>query len=101
MSLGLYITISALIGFLPLVAAVAPRGAASSSSNFHVPAYYPAPYGGWVDTWAGSYSRAKALVDTMTLAEKTNITAGSGLLMGMIRLEAIPRLHSTYQIIPG
>jgi hypothetical protein len=50
--------------------------------GFYVPAYYPAPYGGWVDSWAESYDKAKALVDQMTLAEKTNITAGSGIFMG-------------------
>ncbi|KKF96180.1 putative beta-glucosidase F [Ceratocystis platani] len=44
--------------------------------------YYPAPYGGWVPDWATSYERAKALVDNMTLAEKTNITAGTGIYMG-------------------
>ncbi|KPM42660.1 putative beta-glucosidase F [Neonectria ditissima] len=43
--------------------------------------YYPAPFGGWVDEWKGSYEKAKKLVDSMTLAEKTNITAGSGLFM--------------------
>jgi hypothetical protein len=51
--------------------------------GFYVPSYYPAPYGGWVDSWAESYEKAKDLVDQMTLAEKTNITAGSGIFMGM------------------
>lgn len=50
--------------------------------GFYVPAYYPAPFGGWVDSWADSYDKAKALVDRMTLAEKTNITAGTGIFMG-------------------
>jgi hypothetical protein len=44
--------------------------------------YYPAPYGGWVADWADSYAKAKTLVDRMTLAEKTNITAGTGIYMG-------------------
>ncbi|KAJ0286372.1 hypothetical protein Brms1b_004114 [Colletotrichum noveboracense] len=43
--------------------------------------YYPAPFGGWTADWADSYERAKALVDRMTLAEKTNITSGSGIFM--------------------
>jgi len=47
--------------------------------------YYPAPYGGWVPSWADSYAKAKALVDKMTLAEKTNITSGTGLSMGKTR----------------
>ncbi|OHF02783.1 glycosyl hydrolase family 3 N terminal domain-containing protein [Colletotrichum orchidophilum] len=44
--------------------------------------YYPAPYGGWASDWTDSYRRAKAVVDTMTLAEKTNITSGTGIYMG-------------------
>lgn len=44
--------------------------------------YYPAPYGGWADEWRESYGKAKKLVDSMTLAEKTNITAGTGIFMG-------------------
>lgn len=47
--------------------------------------YYPAPFGGWVESWADSYDRAKLLVDSMTLAEKTNITAGTGIFMGKAR----------------
>lgn len=50
--------------------------------GYYVPPYYPAPYGGWVDSWAESYDKARALVDSMTLAEKTNITAGTGIFMG-------------------
>lgn len=50
--------------------------------GYYVPAYYPAPFGGWVDSWADSYEKARDLVDRMTLAEKTNITAGSGIFMG-------------------
>lgn len=54
----------------------------ASASSFDAPPYYPAPYGGWVDEWRDSYSKAKKLVDSMTLAEKTNITAGTGIFMG-------------------
>ncbi|ROT43219.1 glycosyl hydrolase family 3 N terminal domain-containing protein [Sodiomyces alkalinus F11] len=43
---------------------------------------YPTPYGGWDPDWADSYARAKAIVDEMTLAEKTNITSGTGFFMG-------------------
>lgn len=57
------------------------RGGAEASS-YESPGYYPAPYGGWVDEWKESYGKAKKLVDSMTLAEKTNITAGSGYFMG-------------------
>lgn len=44
--------------------------------------YYPSPHGGWVDEWSESYAKAQSLVEQMTLAEKTNITAGSGYFMG-------------------
>lgn len=44
--------------------------------------YYPAPYTGWVADWSDSVQKAKALVDTMTLAEKANITTGTGIYMG-------------------
>lgn len=54
----------------------------SAAVSYYVPPYYPAPYGGWVADWQDSYAKAKALVDSMTLAEKTNITGGSGIYMG-------------------
>lgn len=40
--------------------------------------YYPAPHGGWTSDWSESYRKASLLVSSLTLAEKTNITAGSG-----------------------
>ncbi|KAM0350667.1 hypothetical protein ACHAPU_003155 [Fusarium lateritium] len=46
--------------------------------------YYPAPYGGWAANWADSYAKAKELVNNMTLAEKTNITSGTGLFMDRV-----------------
>ncbi|KAK2048541.1 glycosyl hydrolase family 3 N terminal domain-containing protein [Colletotrichum somersetense] len=44
--------------------------------------YYPAPYGGWVSDWSAAYEKAKSLVDEMTLAEKSNLTSGTGIYMG-------------------
>lgn len=41
-----------------------------------------APHGGWVPEWSESYRKASLLVSNMTLAEKTNVTAGSGIFMG-------------------
>jgi beta-glucosidase len=67
-------------------AAVVPR----QSAGYVAAPYYPAPYGGWTANWADSYAKAKALVDKMTLAEKTNITAGTGIYMGMITLPFPP-----------
>lgn len=50
--------------------------------GFYAAPYYPTPYGGWEESWKQSYAKAQALVDKMTLAEKTNITGGSGIFMG-------------------
>jgi hypothetical protein len=69
----------ALFNFAALGAGVPAKG----SDGFIAAPYYPAPYGGWVADWADSYAKAKELVDSMTLAEKTNITSGTGIFMGM------------------
>jgi hypothetical protein len=41
-----------------------------------------APHGGWISDWSESFRKASLLVSNMTLAEKTNLTAGSGIFMG-------------------
>lgn len=56
--------------------------AASLPDGYVAAPYYPAPYTGWISSWSDSVQKAKALVDTMTLAEKANITAGTGIYMG-------------------
>ena len=61
-------------------AAVAPRDPVPD--GYVAAPYYPAPHGGWADDWAESYTKAVDLVSRMTLAEKTNITAGTGQFMG-------------------
>lgn len=64
-------------------AVIAPRD--DVPAGYVAAPYYPAPYGGWTSGWSDSYKRAKALVDRMTLAEKTNITSGTGIFMGMLK----------------
>ena len=64
-------------------------GNSNSVSSYVAAPYYPAPYGGWVSSWEQSYSQAKELVDQMTLAEKTNITSGTGIFMGMHSHQAL------------
>nr|WVH32797.1 hydrolase family protein [Trichoderma asperellum] len=64
----------------------------SAAVSYYVPPYYPAPYGGWVADWQESYAKAKALVDSMTLAEKTNITGGTGIYMGSALRVGFPQL---------
>jgi len=39
--------------------------------------------GGTSSSWSTSYSKAAQLVDRMSLAEKVNITTGTGWAMGM------------------
>lgn len=43
--------------------------------------YYPTPNGGWVSAWSEAYAKAQLVVGNMTLAEKVNLTTGTGLLM--------------------
>lgn len=54
----------------------------SVPDSFVAAPYYPTPHGGWTADWADAYTKAHALVSSMTLAEKTNITAGTGYFMG-------------------
>ncbi|KAL3428422.1 beta-glucosidase F [Phlyctema vagabunda] len=51
-------------------------------AGFVAAPYYPAPPGGWIGSWADSYAKAQIVVANMTLAEKVNLTTGTGLLMG-------------------
>ena len=51
-------------------------------AGFSAPPYYPAPNGGWAPNWSAAYAKAAAVVSKMTLAEKVNLTTGTGLLMG-------------------
>lgn len=60
--------------------AIGPRD--KVPEGFYAAPYYPAPHGGWLDSWRDAYARAHALVSQMTLAEKTNITSGVGIFMG-------------------
>ncbi|KAJ8107466.1 hypothetical protein ONZ43_g6726 [Nemania bipapillata] len=52
-------------------------------AGYASPPYYPAPYGGWDSEWSAAYTKAVAMVSRMTVAEKVNITAGTGMYMGM------------------
>ncbi|KAK5798488.1 hypothetical protein VI817_004778 [Penicillium citrinum] len=50
--------------------------------GYNSPAYYPTPHGGWVSDWAEAYEKAYQVVSNMTLAEKVNLTTGTGFFMG-------------------
>lgn len=47
------------------------------------PPWYPTPRGGTAGTWAKSYEKAAKMVSKMTLAEKVNVTTGTGWQMGL------------------
>lgn len=53
----------------------------SVPSGFVAKPYYPTPPGGWVANWTDSYAKAQAIVGNMTLAEKVNLTTGTGYFM--------------------
>ncbi|PHH61793.1 hypothetical protein CDD81_7957 [Ophiocordyceps australis] len=62
--------------------AVALAPWAGLGASFASVAYYPAPHGGWVTEWTESYDKARSMVAKMTLAEKANLTGGTGVFMG-------------------
>lgn len=51
-------------------------------AGYYNPPYYPTPKGGWASEWDDAYAKAAAVVSEMTLAEKVNLTTGTGLYMG-------------------
>ena|SRR3569833_4781309 len=81
-----------LLGCTPSAQAASLHRRDAVPAGYVAQPYYPSPYGGWTSDWADSYAKAWKLVSNMTLAEKTNITAGTGLFMGMYGLsrEGVP-----------
>lgn len=57
------------------------------------PPWYPSPKGGTASTWAASYAKASSLVSRMTLAEKVNVTTGTGWQMGLAVGTTGPATH--------
>jgi beta-glucosidase len=57
------------------------------------PPWYPAPLGGASKNWAESYGKAKKMVERMTLAEKVNVTTGTGWMMGLAVGTNGPAVH--------
>jgi beta-glucosidase len=50
-------------------------------AGYYAAPYYPTPKGGWVSSWANAYTKAQKVVANMTLAEKVNLTTGTGIYM--------------------
>lgn len=78
-----------------LVVADGPVIEQRQSTNYASPDYYPAPKGGWVSDWSAAYQKAQAMVSKMTLAEKVNVTTGTGVEMVCRSLCYLP----TYTIL--
>jgi beta-glucosidase len=87
--------IAMVLFFSPVVlSSVTGRGPREEQSDIHIdrrsalppgyssPDYYPTPNGGWVSDWEDAYARAQQIVSQMTLAEKVNLTSGTGYFMG-------------------
>ena len=53
-----------------------------AAEGYASPPYYPTPPGGWIADWADAYEKAYRVVSNMTLAEKVNLTTGTGFYMG-------------------
>ena len=89
-SIGLYVWISLLIGILSSGLSEAKeidhqddslQARDSLPPGYVASPYYPAPNGGWIPDWSNSYAKAAAIVQNMTLAEKVNLTSGTGYFM--------------------
>jgi beta-glucosidase len=71
-----------ILGLSSVVAGAAIERRDPVPAGYVAAPYYPSPHGGWVSDWTESYRKASLIVSNMTLAEKTNITAGTGIFMG-------------------
>jgi beta-glucosidase-like glycosyl hydrolase len=60
------------------------------------PPWYPSPQGGTVTAWESSYEKAKLMVEKMTLAEKVNVTTGTGWSMQMCVGNTGPALNAGF-----
>ncbi|KAH8886366.1 hypothetical protein GQ53DRAFT_750635 [Thozetella sp. PMI_491] len=57
------------------------------------PPWYPTPPGGTVENWRVAYEKAANMVSKMTLAEKVNVTTGTGWQMGLAVGTNGPAIH--------
>lgn len=69
------------VWLLIVLAAVPAAVGDGVPAGYQSPPYYPTPKGGWLPEWAASYAKAQLVVRDMTLAEKVNLTTGTGLFM--------------------
>ncbi|CAG8959275.1 hypothetical protein HYFRA_00013044 [Hymenoscyphus fraxineus] len=79
----LIIVLSVLIIFWSILAAGGFFLYKQQPADGQSPPWYPTPPGGTVKQWSESYKKAADMVKKMTLAEKVNITTGTGWQMGL------------------
>lgn len=68
----------------------------SNTIDGRSPSWYPSPKGGTSIYWQESYTKAAAMVSKMSLAEKVNITTGTGWMNGLCVGNTGPALHSGF-----
>ena len=74
----LYAVIAALAAIIIWLSLHHFKKAASKSLDGQSPPWYPSPLGGTLKEWNASYTKASKLVARMSLAEKVNVTTGTG-----------------------
>ncbi|EXJ86396.1 beta-glucosidase [Capronia epimyces CBS 606.96] len=57
------------------------------------PPWYPTPRGGTLSSWQQSYDKAQKMVERLSLAEKVNITTGTGWAMDLCVGNTAPAVH--------
>lgn len=72
------LTASMKLSWLEAAALTAASVASAQDDLAFSPPYYPSPWANGQGEWAESYNRAVEIVSQMTLAEKVNITTGTG-----------------------
>ncbi|CAK7230821.1 hypothetical protein SBRCBS47491_007717 [Sporothrix bragantina] len=86
------VTLAAVAAWAQTVSGASVLRRDSVPAGYVAAPYYPSPHGGWTSDWTAAYEKAEALVSSMTLAEKTNITAGTGFFMGSALRVGFPQL---------
>ncbi|PKY04238.1 beta-glucosidase-related glycosidase [Aspergillus campestris IBT 28561] len=82
------------LGWLQVTAVTAASVVSAQDNLEYSPPFYPSPWANGQGEWAKSYQRAVELVSQMTLAEKVNLTTGTGWMLDKCvgQTGSVPRL---------
>lgn len=61
-----------------LVTYISSSNTKGKDNEAYSPPYYPSPWGDGKGEWAEAYEKARDFVSQLTLAEKVNLTTGTG-----------------------